>query len=537
MKVVTPEQMRGLDRRAIEEAGIPGEKLMEKAGEGVAEKVKELLTAGRGESTSLTPPPTPLPTAHSPLPIILIAGKGNNGGDALVAARLLHADGVECRTFLLGRASELKGDAALNLDRLKETAAPWEEVEEGGDLEGLRAAIETSSVVVDGIFGTGFRGSVEGTVAEVIILINQAPGRVISIDIPSGVDGESGAVEGDAVTADWTVTMALPKTGLLRGEGLNRSGELEPVDIGIPAQLVDEIPADLELITEEELSDLLPPRPLTSHKGDYGHVLVLAGSPGFTGAAALATEAALRAGAGLVTLGIPQSLNPILESKCTEAMTLPLPETGEGTLSPGALEEIVNFCRKASVVALGPGLSRNGETGELVRELIRNCPLPMVVDADGLNLIAEDVSVLSMAQSSLVLTPHPGEMRRLAGLEKEELGWDREKLAQDFARKYNLTLVLKGAGTLIATPPGPLWINPTGNPGMASGGTGDVLTGLIAGFLAQGLPPFNAARLGVYVHGRAGDLAAREKGRISLIASDLIARVPDALRGLFPWNR
>lgn len=519
MKIITPDQMRQIDRKAIDGLGIPGKDLMERAGEGVAAKVRDLLCGDKEGSF-----------------VVLIAGKGNNGGDALGAARLLHQEGIRTQTFLMAKEVEVKGDAAFNLDRLNSVKAPLKELVEEGELEALREDLSRASVVVDGIFGTGFRGAVNGPAAEVIRLINSCPARVIAIDIPSGLEGESGKVGGEAVRADWTVTMGLPKTGLVRGEGLDYSGRLEVVDIGFPAELIQETLAELEMVAGEELTGLLPPRRPTSHKGDYGHVLVLAGSPGMTGAAALTSLAALRGGAGLVTLGVPESLNPILESKCTEVMTLPLPETAAGTLSPDAKKPILDFCSRATVVALGPGLSRNEETGELVRELLHECPLPMVVDADGLNLIAGDVSVLAAARSPLILTPHPGEMVRLAGLNKEELLADRERAARDFARKYNITLVLKGAGTLIASPSGPLWINLTGNPGMASGGTGDVLTGLIAGFRGQGLSDPDAARLGVYVHGAAGDRAAEKVGRISLIASDLLTEVPSVLKELFAWN-
>jgi len=511
--------MRRIDKEAIEEIGIPGRDLMEKAGEGVAAKVRDLL---------------PEEGMH-PF-VVLIAGKGNNGGDALVAARLLHQEGIKTRTFLLAKEEELKGDAALNLSRLKEAGAPLIELGGDEDLKTLFEYLSQSAVVVDGIFGTGFKGEVRGPAAEVIKAVNETPARLVAVDIPSGLEGESGKVEGEAVRVDWTVTMGLPKTGLVRGKGLDYSGRICVMDIGFPPDLIDEVSSEIEMIDPQELRGLLPPRRPVSHKGDYGHVLVLAGSPGFTGAAALTSVSALRAGAGLVTLGVPESLNPILETKCTELMTLPLPETAQGTFSPEAKGKIMEFCARATVVALGPGLSRNEETGGLVKKLVKECPLPMVIDADGLNLLAGDVSVLTAARSPLILTPHPGEMVRLTGMAKEELLKDREKAARDFAEKYNVTLVLKGAGTLIAPPSGPLWINLTGNPGMASGGTGDVLTGLIAGFLGQGLSPLDAARLGVYLHGAAGDRAAKKVGRISLIATDLLAEVPPALKNLFPWN-
>ena len=524
MKVVTPTQMREIDRRSIEDLGIPGRDLMERAGAAVAAAVESLLPPDRSEPF-----------------VILLAGKGNNGGDALVAARLLSEKGIKTLTLLMAEALALKGDAALNLDRLAREKFPLEELVDGKGLDILRENLPKADLIVDGIFGTGFKGSARGMVAEVIKLVNQTTRarpviQVIAIDIPSGLDGETGKVAGEAIRADRTVTMGLPKTGMVRGDGLNCCGLVVVADIGFPPAVIDEVSPDLELVTGSELSGLIPPRPRSSHKGDYGHLLILAGSPGMTGAAALASMAALRSGAGLVTLGIPESLNPILEEKCTEIMTLPLPETSAGTLSPDAIPPILDFCRKIDVVALGPGLSRNPETGELVGELVKSCPVPMVIDADGLNLISRDVSMLKKAASPLILTPHPGEMCRLTGLAKDELFGDREDAARGFAREYNLTLVLKGAGTLIATPSGQLWINLNGNPGMATGGTGDVLTGLIAGFRAQGLMNEDAARLGVFVHGAAGDRAADKVGEISLIASDLLNEVPAVLKFLFPWS-
>jgi len=524
MKVVTPTQMREIDRRCIEDLGIPGRDLMERAGAAVAAEVESII----------------LPDRSDPL-VVLLAGKGNNGGDALVTSRLLARKKINTLTFLLAQAPALQGDAALNLDRLIQSQAPLKELIYESELSGLRESLARANIIVDGIFGTGFKGPAQGIAAEVIKLVNQTvsarPGiRVIAIDIPSGLDGETGKVDGAAIRADRTVTMGLPKTGMVRGDGLNCCGRVIAADIGVPSAVIDEVSADLELVTGAELSGLIPPRLQNSHKGSYGHLLILAGSPGMTGAAALSSMAALRAGAGLVTLGIPESLNPILEEKCTEVMTIPLPETSAGTLSPDALPPIFDFCRKIDVVAIGPGLSRNSETGELVKDLIRLCPVPLIIDADGLNLIADDLAVLKAAPSELILTPHPGEICRLTGLTKEELFADREGTARRFARENNLILVLKGAGTLIASPEGPLRINLNGNPGMATGGTGDILTGLIAGFMAQGMKGSAAACLGVYIHGAAGDQASKKVGQISLIASDLIQEIPSVLNKLFVWN-
>ena len=519
MKVVTPQQMRRLDRKAIREAGIPGRVLMENAGEAVADQVRSILNSRPSRSR-----------------VILIAGKGNNGGDALVAARLLHLSGVKTVTYLLAGRSDLQEEAAFNWTRLRECHAPREKVAGPGQVSQLSSAIASADLVVDGILGTGLKGTVRGLPARVIKMINASSALVVAVDIPSGLDGETGEASGAAVRAAVTVTMGLPKTGLVRGEGLDYCGRVVVADIGFPPELAEKVPGRLEMISGGELSLLLSPRRPVSHKGSFGRVLVLAGSPGFTGAAALSSRAALRAGAGLVTLGIPESLNPVLEAKCTEVMTLPLPETPHRTFSLRAERQILDFCRRADVAVLGPGLSRNEETGELVRTLVRRCPCPLVIDADGLNLIARDVSLLRSARSSLILTPHPGEMARLTGLPPGEILANREKIARGFARRYGVTVVLKGAGTLIAPPQGTLRINLTGNPGMATGGTGDVLTGLIAGFQAQGLSPLDAACLGVYVHGRAGDRAAEKVGQISLIASDLLEEVPAVLKKIFSWN-
>ncbi len=519
MKIFTPTQMREIDRRAISGYRIPSLDLMERAGAAVAERVKKLLPAS-----------VPKPG------VTLLAGKGNNGGDALVAARLLLSAGIAVEPFLLAPAAELGGDAAANLARFRAAGGSVREVLADSDLAELRVALSRSAVAVDGIFGTGFSGEVRGLIASAIEILNSFGGLTVAIDIPSGLDGESGAVSGPAVAADWTVTMGFPKTGLVRRSGLDLSGRIEVAEIGIPAAALEGLSADLELIDRSELGGIVPPRRRSAHKGDFGRLLILAGSPGFTGAAALCASAALRAGTGLVTLGIPESLHAVMAAKLTEAMTLPLPETPQGTLSLRARGPILEFLKEADALALGPGLSRHGATGELLRQVLESVSLPLVIDADGLNLVARDPEVLRRLRGPAVLTPHPGEMGRLTGKGTREVLEDREGTARDFARAYNLTLVLKGAGTLIASPRGPLLVNPTGNPGMATGGTGDVLAGLIGGLLAQKISALDASRLAVFVHGAAGDRAAERVGQISLTASDLLAEVPAAFREIFPWD-
>jgi len=519
MKIVTPTQMREIDRRAISGYHIPALDLMERAGAAVAERVKMLLRSCQREPV-----------------VTLLAGKGSNGGDALVAARLLCGGGISATTFLFAPAASLSGDAAQNLSRLAAAGAPVREILTERDLAGLRQALSRTAVAVDGIFGTGFSGDVRGLVASAIELLNCFGGWTVAIDIPSGLDGESGAASVPAVVADWTVTMGFPKTGLFRRRGLDLSGRIEVAEIGIPSAALEGLSVDLEMIDRSELSGIVPPRRRSAHKGDFGRLLILAGSPGFTGAAYLAASAALRAGAGLVTLGIPESLQPIMAGKLTEAMTLPLPETPQGTLSLRARGPVLDFLKNADALALGPGLSRHGATGELVRQVLEAVSLPLVIDADGLNLIARDPEILRHLQGPVILTPHPGEMGRLIGRGTQAVLDDREGAAREFVRSYNLTLVLKGAGTLIASPRCPLLVNPTGNPGMATGGTGDVLTGLIGGLLAQKISALDAARLAVFVHGAAGDRAAEKVGQLSLIASDLLSEVPAVFKEIFPWD-
>ncbi len=524
MKIVTPQQMRNLDREAIEGCGIAGWILMERAGAAVAAAARELLRSGV---------PDPL--------VVILAGKGNNGGDGLVASRLISAEGIRTRTFLLARGRDLSGDAALNRIRLfRARRAPIELTEEK-ELPDLEAALARADLIVDGIFGTGFSGPARGLPARVITLVNRAAARfpatrVLAIDIPSGLDGESGRTEGEAIRADRTVTMGLVKTGMVRGKGLDLCGRITVADLGFPAELVAGVESDREVIVPDELTSLLVRRPASAHKGIYGRLLIVAGSPGMTGAAVLAARAALVAGTGLVTVGVPRSLSPVLEAMVAEAMTLPLPETAEGTLSEEALDPVLEFCRRADALALGPGLSRHRRTGRLVRSLARKCPVPLVIDADGLNLLSGRLRVLRKSRSPLILTPHPGEMARLAGSEEAGSSADRAEAARRFARKHGLTLVLKGAGTAIAAPAGPVWINLTGNPGMATGGSGDLLTGLIGGFLSQGLSGPDAARLGVFVHGAAGDRAAARRGMISLTPTDLLEEFPAVFTRIFPWN-
>ena len=510
MKVVTAEQMRELDRKAIEERGVPSLELMERAGRAVAEAAWR-MSEGCADR-----------------PIVVVCGGGSNGGDGLVAARWLAEMGRRPEVLLAASGEELKDDARANLERLQERGLRATEVR---DVEAVRRACSQASVVVDALLGTGLSGALRGLAPEVIEAINDACRPVLAVDLPSGLHADSGKPLGYAVVAQETVTMGLPKLGLFMWPGADYAGRVTVADIGFPADLVAESPSVAELIEPEWVRLLLPPRRRSAHKGDFGQVLIIAGSVGMTGAACLCAEAALRAGAGLVRVGCPESLNDILEAKLTEAMTFPLPETYERTLDTRALALILELAEAASVVAIGPGLSRHPDTVLLVQRLVGRMDKPMVIDADALNALAETPTLLESDHAPVVLTPHPGEMGRLLGVSAGEVQANRAHFAQMAANRFRSAIILKGGYTLVAEPGRPLTINPTGNPGMASGGTGDVLTGVVAGLIAQGLLPFEAACVGAYVHGVAGDLGAARVGEVSLVAGDLLAALPEALAG------
>ena len=526
MKVVTAAEMRQIDQDTIEGIGIPGIVLMETAGSAIVRAIEQYY-----------------PICQR---IGIFAGKGNNGGDGIVIARQLAHIGRDVRLFLVSSPDNFTGEAQTNLQIAKNLGLRIEEMLTdaalGSDFFVERSTslthIASCELLVDAIFGTGLRGTVRDPIATVINAINRLSTPILSVDLPSGLDADTGHPLGTCVRADRTVTIGLPKRGLLMHPGAELAGKLEVVDIGFPEQVVEAQNIKVNWTTAAQAAQWMPPRPPSSHKGSYGRVLAVAGSTGMTGAAALASEAALRAGAGLVTLATPKHLNPILEGLLPEVMTLPLPETDAGSLSVSATSTILEFAIKTkSVLAIGPGLSQHPETVSFVHQLIREnreqeLDLRMVIDADGLNALAYVRETLSLLNSDAVLTPHPGEMARLTSTSVPVLEKDRISTAQQFASKYGVTLVFKGAPTVTSTPNGNLWVNSTGNPGMATGGMGDVLTGIIAGLMAQGIPSEIAAALGVYLHGLAGDIVAERLGRHGLIASDVLKAVPEAIFSL-----
>ena len=517
MKVVTAHTMQELDRRAILEYGIPGRELMESAGRGCAEHILAAYGGRRGN--------------HA----VILAGKGNNGGDGYVIARHLLEKGWRVLVIVLARREEITGDALTNLVLLPDESVSFCPTE--GELtEKHSDDLQQAAVVVDALLGTGLKNHLQGIYLEAVSLINAAAAPVVAVDIPSGVHGTSGAILGQAVRADLTVSFACAKLGQLLYPGALQTGRLEVVDIGIPPQLLAEAEG-YDYLDEELVAQLLRPRDRQAHKGTFGHCLLIAGSSGKSGAAALAANATVRAGAGLVTLACPATINPILEIKTTEAMTAPVPDNASGQLSEAALPLLKQLLVDKDAVALGPGIGRQPETTRLVQHLVETISLPLVIDADGLNALTDDITVLQRTVSpSVVLTPHPGEMARLLGTALPDAPEARIEVTRQFARSYGVHLILKGARTIIAAPDGRVAINGSGNPGMASGGMGDVLTGVLTGLLGQGFTPWQACQLGVFVHGLAGNLVAADKGEIGMQAGDVVEALPYAFKQLMQRN-
>lgn len=515
MKVATADQMKNLDRRTIHERGVPGIVLMENAGKGATEAILRRFPDLPGKR------------------VAIIAGKGNNGGDAFVIARHLINRGVEVNTYLLAAKKVIKGDAKTNLDILVKGGVEVKEVSGPGEFEAIKGSLHTHDLIIDGILGTGLSSAVEGYYADVISTLNGAGKPIVAIDIPSGLDATNGKPLGTSIQAAFTPTFGLPKMGQIIHPGMDYVGELEVIDIGIPTHLIEEEGIQFHLIEYGDIHELLAvPRHSDTHKGNYGHLLVLAGSPGKTGAAAMACMTAMRVGAGLVTLGIPRSLNDIMEVKLTETMTVPLPETEFRSLGLDAFDEIAEIITGMQALVMGPGISTAEETGKLMRKLLTSVRIPMVIDADALTALSVKVEILKDAEPPLILTPHPGEMARLTGLSSNAVQEDRVEVSRNFAIEYGVCLVLKGSRSIIAQPDGTIHINPSGNPGMASGGTGDILTGLIGGLVCQGFSPPSAAIAATYIHGYAGDLVAEEKGEMALIATDILEKIPCVLKEL-----
>ncbi len=497
MRIVGSAEMREIDRTAIEDFGVPSLTLMDRAGRAVAEAAAAL--AG--------------PNGR----VLLVCGGGNNGGDGYVAARLLRGAGRDARVLALVPAQRLSRDAAAVREQAERAGVP---IDEAGELAELDAGV--GDVVVDAIFGTGLARAPEGAFASAIDRIEEARvagARVVAVDVPSGLSGDTGRPLGACVRADRTVTFGFAKRGLLLHPGPEWAGDVVVADIGLPPQAAARVPVGCELLTEVEARLLVPPRRPDAHKGDAGRLLIVAGAPGKTGAAHLALCGALRGGVGLVTLAARPEVLPFALAGRPEAMSVAL--HGNGPLGRADLQPLLAAASGCDAVVIGPGIPRGPETGDLLKAFLERARLPSVIDADGLNAIADDTAFLRELQAPAILTPHPGEMGRLTRRSAAEIQEDRIGFAIEAARGWRSVVVLKGARTVVADAEGPAAVIPTGNAGLATGGTGDVLAGLVGALVAGGIRPSSAARAAAWIHGRAGDLAAARFGERGLLATDV----------------
>jgi NAD(P)H-hydrate epimerase len=519
MRILNTQQMREADRRTIDEIGIPSIVLMENAGR---QAVAAMEAAFEDLATSR---------------VGVLCGRGNNGGDGFVVARTLLQRGVNAAVFLLGSVAEVRGDARTNLEVLGRIGLTVVEITNAQDWELHFSEVSECDVIVDAVLGTGFHGRLSGLLETVVADVNGLGVPVVAIDLPTGVSADSPEVDGEAIEASMTVTLAAPKVPLVFPPADSHAGDLVIADIGIPLPVLDEVEGPyLELLTRERMRELVPARAADSHKGDFGRVLVVAGSVGRTGAAHLAAIGALRSGAGLVTIATPRSCVPVLAALAPEYMTEPLEETAAGTVDFASLDRVLEI--KADVIALGPGLGRDPATTAFVHGLVERAGVPLVLDADALNAFADDPGHLMGRDGvDVIITPHPGEMARLLNTSIEAVQHDRLNVARDFAAAHRVHVVLKGHRTLVAGPDNRAFVNLTGNAGMATGGTGDLLTGMIAAWFAQLLDAEAACKLAVYLHGTAGDLAEADEGEVALVAGDVAARLGDAVLELTARRR
>jgi ADP-dependent NAD(P)H-hydrate dehydratase / NAD(P)H-hydrate epimerase len=518
MRILDSRQMREADRRTIEEIGITSLVLMENAGRQVVAAMEAM---------------------HSDLlerRVAVLCGRGNNGGDGFVVARTLVQRGVDVSVFLFGRVAEVRGDARTNLEILGRLGVTVVEVADSQAWELHFSEVSDCTLIVDAIFGTGLNAPLTGLIESVVADVNTSGIPVVSIDLPSGLSADSPYPTGPSIEAGLTVTLGAPKLPLVLPPGETRAGDIVIADIGIPGEIFESLDGPrVELLTRASMRELIAPRTADSHKGDYGRVLIVGGSLGKTGAAHLAAAGALRSGAGLVTVATSAACQPIVAAMGPEYMTEGLRDTEAGLHADG-VERVLEIAR--DVIALGPGLGQAPATREFIIQLVDRATMPLVIDADGLNAFSEDPDRLAGREGrDVIITPHPGEMARLVGMTIEEVQSSRLEIARNFAVGHRVYVVLKGHRTLIATPDGKVFINPTGNPGMATGGTGDVLTGMIAAWLAQLLDAEAACKLAVYLHGMAGDLAEADEGEVAMTSADVAGHLGDAIMELTARRR
>jgi hydroxyethylthiazole kinase-like uncharacterized protein yjeF len=509
MRVLNSTQMRDADRRTIEEIGIPSLVLMENAGRQAVAAMEAVYSDVLDRQ------------------IAVLCGRGNNGGDGFVIARTLVQRGADVAVFLIGRVADVRGDARINLEILGRLGVTVVEVADSQAWELHFSEVSDCTLIVDAIFGTGLNAPVSGLIESVIADVNASDIPVVAIDLPSGLSADSPDPIGPSIEAALTITMAAPKLPLVLPPAEMRAGDIVIADIGIPDEVIETVDGPhVELLTRSAMRELITPRSPDSHKGDFGHVLIVAGSPGKTGAAHLAATGCLRSGAGLVTIATPAACQSTLSAMAPEYMTELIRAGNEG-LDVEDVERVIDLAR--DVLAIGPGLGHGRGTREFVRQIVDRASMPLVIDADGLNAFTGAPDRLAGREGrDVIITPHPGEMGRLVGMSADEVQASRLEIARNFAASHHVYVVLKGHRTLVATPDRKVFINPTGNPGMATGGTGDVLTGMIAAWLAQLMDAEAACKLAVYLHGLAGDLAEADEGEVSMTAGDVARHLGDA---------
>lgn len=514
MRILNAAQMREADRYTIDEIGIPSLVLMENAGRQVVAAIEAAYEA-RLEGR-----------------VAVLCGRGNNGGDGFVVARTLIQRGVDGAVFVIGALADIRGDARTNLDILGRLGVTVVEIGDEQTWELHFSEISQCTLIVDAIVGTGLKAPLGGMMETVVADVNASGIPIVAIDLPSGLSADTPHLIGDCVDASMTVTLAAPKLPLVLPPGEAHAGDVVIADIGIPSDVLEGLDGPrIELLTPEQLRPLVEPRAPDSHKGDFGRVTIIAGSRGKTGAAHLTAVGALRSGAGLVTVATPASCLAIVASMAPEYMTEPLPDGKGGSVTPPAVDAVLDL--RHDVIACGPGLGRGPAVAEFVRALLDRATVPLVLDADALTVLADDPGSLAGKEDrDVIITPHPGEMARLVGSSVEEVQANRIEVAANFAATHRVYVVLKGHRTIVATPEGHIFINPTGNAGLATGGTGDVLTGMIAAWLAQLLDAEAACRLGVFLHGAAGDLAEASEGQVAMTATDVVSHLGEALNRL-----
>jgi len=514
MKILTAKQMQGIDKKTINKIGIIGPILMENAGIQITNEILKKFPDIQDEK------------------VVIVAGKGNNGGDGFVVARHLYNRGCRPVVLLLAANKDLKGDAALNAGIADKIGIAIKEITSSRQWGVQKKLLSKATLLVDAIFGTGLTQPARGIYATVIQDINKSKAFKVAVDIPSGLSSDTFSIIGPCVRADLTVTLAAAKVAHVFPPAEDCVGELKIGDIGVPPFLFEDEEFKLEMVEMERIRPYFERRKRDTHKGTYGHLLILSGSLGKTGAAAMAGKAALKMGAGLVTAGVPKSCLPIVARSVMELMTEPLPETDKGTLSAEALPEILRLLKDKDAMMLGPGISTHESTAELVLSLLPRIKVPVVLDADALNILASKPDILKSISDPVVVTPHPGEFARLTGLSTREVLDRRLELVPGFAKKFGVYVVLKGYRTLTSTPEGKTFINPTGNPGMATAGSGDVLSGMIASMIIQEKNILDAILAAVYIHGLSGDIGAVRLGEKALTAGNMITYLPAAMKSL-----